>query len=85
MTYREQITDCLKEWGLPKVEYKISTTLYNLTKNKGIDKILKGILVNENQSLFVFEQIAKANFKSMSNEKTCCCIIHFVTCSCYIV
>ena len=59
MTYREQITDCLKEWGLPKVEYKISTTLYNLTKNKGIDKILKGILVNENQSLFVFEQISK--------------------------
>ena len=59
MTYREQITDCLKEWGVPKVEFKISTTLYNLTKNKGIDKILKGILVNENQSLFVFEQIAK--------------------------
>ena len=59
MTYREQITDCLKEWGLPKVDFKISTTLYNLTKNKGIDKILKGILVNENQSLFVFEQIAK--------------------------
>ena len=59
MTYREQITDCLKEWGVPKVDFKISTTLYNLTKNKGIDKILKGILVNENQSLFVFEQIAK--------------------------
>ena len=59
MTYREQITDCLKDWGLSHVDYKISTTLYNLTKNKGIDKILKGILVNENQSLFVFEQIAK--------------------------
>ena len=59
MTYREQITDCLKEWGLSHVDFKISTTLYNLTKNKGIDKILKGILVNENQSLFVFEQIAK--------------------------
>ena len=59
MTYREQITECLKDWGLPKVDFKISTTLYNLTKNKGIDKILKGILVNENQSLFVFEQIAK--------------------------
>ena len=59
MTYREQITDCLKDWGLTKVDFKISTTLYNLTKNKGIDKILKGILVNENQSLFVFEQIAK--------------------------
>ena len=59
MTYREQITDCLKEWGLEKVDFKISTTLYNLTKNKGIDKILKGILINENQSLFVFEQIAK--------------------------
>ena len=27
MTYREQITDCLKEWGLPKVDFKISTTL----------------------------------------------------------
>ena len=59
MTYREQITDCLKDWGLSHVDFKISTTLYNLTKNKGIDKILKGILVNENQSLFVFEQIAK--------------------------
>ena len=59
MNYREQITDCLKDWGLEHVDFKISTTLYNLTKNKGIDKILKGILVNENQSLFVFEQIAK--------------------------
>ena len=59
MTYRDQITECLKDWGLEKVDFKISTTLYNLTKNKGIDKILKGILVNENQSLFVFEQIAK--------------------------
>ena len=59
MNYRGQITDCLKDWGLEHVDYKISTTLYNLTKNKGIDKILKGILVNENQSLFVFEQIAK--------------------------
>ena len=55
MNYQEQITDCLKDWGLEHVDFKISTTLYNLTKNKGIDKILKGILVNENQSLFVFE------------------------------
>ena len=59
MTYRGQITECLKDWGLSHVDFKISTTLYNLTKNKGIDTILKGILVNENQSLFVFEQIAK--------------------------
>ena len=59
MNYRGQITECLKDWGLEHVDFKISKTLYNLTKNKGIDTILKGILVNENQSLFVFEQIAK--------------------------
>ena len=38
MNYREQITDCLTDWGLEHVDFKISTTLYNLTKNKGIDK-----------------------------------------------
>ena len=59
MTYRPQISDALKEWGVEKVDFKISKTLYGITKHKGIDEILKGILTNENQSLFVFEQVAK--------------------------
>ena len=55
-TYKEPISQILKEWGLEKVDYKISTTLYNITKNKGIDKIMTEILTNNTQSFFVFEQ-----------------------------
>ena len=58
-TYKEPISQILKEWGLEKVDYKISTTLYNITKNKGIDKIMTEILTNNTQSFFVFEQLSK--------------------------
>ena len=57
--YKEPISEVLKEWGVDKVDYKISTTLINITKNKGIDKILTEILTNNTQSLFVFEQLSK--------------------------
>ena len=57
--YREIISNQLKDWGLEKIDYKISTTLYNITKNKGIDKTIIDILNDNTQSLFTFEQIAK--------------------------
>ena len=66
MTYRPQITEALKEWGVEKVDFKISKTLYGITKHKGIDEILKGILTNDGNLNLIYDDKTYAEGESYS-------------------